>query len=154
MTDTRIAKLAEIMVDYSLEIKKGDNFIINSNALATPLIKEVYRLAIRKGAMVDVYSSIPALKTIYYKEAQKEQISNPTILEKTLLSKYNKVLHIIAENNTKAHSNVPGETMKNCLLGRKDIRKAFFDREEKGEVQWCSDSFSNYSNGSGSKDVA
>ena len=42
MIDPRVKKLAKILVDYSVYIKKGDNVIISSSPEASPLIKEVY----------------------------------------------------------------------------------------------------------------
>ena len=44
MIDQRLVKMAEVLVNYSLELKPGDKFLIESTDLATPLIKEVYRL--------------------------------------------------------------------------------------------------------------
>ena len=49
MIDQRLTKMAEVLVDYSLELKAGDKFLIDTTDLATPLVKEIYRLALLKG---------------------------------------------------------------------------------------------------------
>ena len=46
MKDPRVEKMAKVLVDYSLEIKKGDLFYIRGSQLAAPLIKEVYKEAL------------------------------------------------------------------------------------------------------------
>jgi aminopeptidase len=48
--DPRITKQAEILVDYSLKFKKGENIIIISNFAAKPLVLELYKLLIKRGA--------------------------------------------------------------------------------------------------------
>lgn len=50
LIDPRITKLAEILVDYSLKVKKGDNVIIQSDFVAKPLILALYKKLIKSGA--------------------------------------------------------------------------------------------------------
>ncbi|HIH29687.1 MAG TPA: aminopeptidase, partial [Thermoplasmata archaeon] len=50
MIDKRLENLATILTRYSLNLKKNDLFVISGSHLAAPLIKEVYRQAIKMGA--------------------------------------------------------------------------------------------------------
>ena len=43
-------KYAELLVKYSLGVKAGDRFLIQSTYLAEPLLKEVYKAALEAGA--------------------------------------------------------------------------------------------------------
>ena len=36
MIDPRLVKMAEVLIDYSLELKPGDKFSVESTDLATP----------------------------------------------------------------------------------------------------------------------
>ena len=49
-----LEKYAKLLVEYSLSIEKGDRLLIKSTTLAEPLIREVYREALKKGAIVEV----------------------------------------------------------------------------------------------------
>lgn len=56
--DPRYQKLAKILIGYSTKTKKGDNVLIHMNEPeAFPLVKEVYKAAIQKGAFPEVYFS-------------------------------------------------------------------------------------------------
>ncbi|MEF8848618.1 MAG: aminopeptidase, partial [Candidatus Thermoplasmatota archaeon] len=50
MIDKRLEKIASILIEHSLNLEKNDIFIINGPVKSLPLIKEVYRQAIEKGA--------------------------------------------------------------------------------------------------------
>jgi aminopeptidase len=49
-----LAKYANLLVNYCLEIQKGERLYIKSTTLAEPLVREVYRYAIRAGAHVEI----------------------------------------------------------------------------------------------------
>ena len=42
MADTRVEKLAQVLVDYSLRIKNGDKVVIQGSTAAAPLIRALY----------------------------------------------------------------------------------------------------------------
>ena len=54
MKDPRFDQLAAIMLDHSLQIKKGDAFAISADVISLPLVKAILRLAKRKGALATV----------------------------------------------------------------------------------------------------
>ena len=141
MTDPRTKKLADVLVNYSLKVKKGDKLAIRGDFLAQPLIKETFRQAVRNGAFVDVYADMPELKPIFFEEAKDTQLLQVSIKEKALMKEYNKLAIIIGESNTKEMSGVPGKKIKTSMQGRKKIREDFFKRASKGLVDWCATLF-------------
>ena len=57
MKDPRIARFAEILVDYSTRVKKGDVVLISASGFeASPLVKELYALCLKRGAKYVEYS--------------------------------------------------------------------------------------------------
>lgn len=77
MKDPRIQKMAEVLVDYSTKVKKGDIVQIHAyGAGTTPLLKEVYRLCLKKKAKyVDYQILIPEMGRIFFDEAKKDQLT-------------------------------------------------------------------------------
>ena len=53
MPDPRIVKLANVLVNYSIPVKAGDWFLISSTELAAPLVREVFREALKVGAHIE-----------------------------------------------------------------------------------------------------
>jgi aminopeptidase len=66
MIDPRVAKMADVLVNYSLEIKQGDKLLIGSTPLAAPLVREVYRAALRAGGHPVVRISLAGIDEIMY----------------------------------------------------------------------------------------
>ncbi|MCL2760553.1 MAG: aminopeptidase [Desulfuromonadales bacterium] len=77
MKDPRITSWAEVLVNYSTEVKKGDVVLISAAGLeALPLVKELYKLCIAKGAKYVEYDfSVPEISRLFYNAAKKDQIS-------------------------------------------------------------------------------
>ena len=49
MTDTRINKLAAILVDHSTQVRKGDRVAITTTTAAEPLVHALYELVLDRG---------------------------------------------------------------------------------------------------------
>ena len=50
MADPRHQKLSQVLVNYSLRLQPSDKFLISAQVPAAPLVREVYREALRAGA--------------------------------------------------------------------------------------------------------
>ena len=74
MASERVKKLAKLLVDYSTKVKKGDRVQIDANAIAEPLVKEVYRLCLQKGAFVTVKIKFSGMDRIFYEHASDAQL--------------------------------------------------------------------------------
>lgn len=76
MNDPRIEQFAEILVDYSTRVKKGDIVLINAAGIdALPLVKALYSLCLKRGAQYVEYSfSVPDIDRCFYDLASKQQL--------------------------------------------------------------------------------
>jgi aminopeptidase len=81
--DPRIQKQADILVNYSLRVKRGEKVVVITDFDAKPLALEVYKLLIKNGASevrlkFDSYEFAKA----YFENTSDEQIKHfPTIEE-------------------------------------------------------------------------
>ncbi|KAB0669553.1 aminopeptidase [Oryzomonas sagensis] len=78
MKDNRITQFAEILVDYSTRVKKGDVVLINAAGLeALPLVKELHALCLKRGAAYVEYAfSVPEIDRNFYNLANKQQLEH------------------------------------------------------------------------------
>lgn len=78
MNDPRIRQFAEVLVDYSTRVKKGDVVLISAAGLeAMPLVKELYSLCLARGAKYVEYSfSVPEIDRKFYDCANKQQLNH------------------------------------------------------------------------------
>lgn len=77
MQDPRIGRMAEVLVDYSTRVGNGDVVLISASGVeSVPLVKEVYRLCLLRGAkQVEYELSIPEIGRHFYATASPEQLS-------------------------------------------------------------------------------
>ncbi|HID25094.1 MAG TPA: aminopeptidase [Thermoplasmata archaeon] len=137
MRDKRLEKLADVLVDYSLEIKKDDLFIINGSVLTVPLIKEVYKKALGVGAHPSIRLADEDFSEIFYKYASDEQLKYVSPLARFEVETIDARLSIIGPKNTKHLSNTdPGKQAINSVATQ-ELHQIFLDRAAKGELRWC-----------------
>ncbi len=76
--DPRVARFAEILVDYSTRVKKDDVVLINAAGFeAAPLVKELYALCLKRGAKYVEYSfSNPEIDRQFYNLASRKQLEH------------------------------------------------------------------------------
>lgn len=106
MKDPRIAKLAQILVDYSVKVKKNDHVRIRLFDEGLPLLMEVYRQCLERGAIVRTSIHNSELDPVFYKYAQQHQIINFPKLEFEESKWMDCSIIILGENNTKNLTNV------------------------------------------------
>src|SRR5207249_4905192 len=69
MADPRVVKLAQVLVDFSAPVKRGDQVAIYGGTAAEPLLRELYAACLRKGAHPTLNVSLPELEEVYYRLA-------------------------------------------------------------------------------------
>jgi len=74
MPDPRVSKLAQVLVQYSLDLQPGELFTLSTSPLAEELSLEVYKEAVKAGAHITVQNSLPGTEEIFYKFASQAQL--------------------------------------------------------------------------------
>ena len=74
MKDNRLEKLADVLVNYATNVKKGDRVAISAEDCAIPFIKAVARAAVKKGALVEYYVDVPDVDAELLKNGTSEQL--------------------------------------------------------------------------------
>ncbi|MBW2966686.1 aminopeptidase [Candidatus Woesearchaeota archaeon] len=120
MADPRVKKLAEILVNYSIKVKKGDLIEVNFGIDAKELALEVYKLILKKGAYPMTHTGVPGFTYAYYKNASNEQLTHFPKLAMIEAKMANGSINIGAEYNTKELTKIDP---KKISLRRKVTKK-------------------------------
>ena len=99
--DLRTQKLAKLIVNYSLQIKAGENVITSGSREAEDFIVALYKEVILKKAHPILRVNIPGLSNFFYKHATKEQIEKFPDHFDYMVKNAQKYIEISTENNTK-----------------------------------------------------
>ncbi len=137
MRDPRLSGLASVLVNYSLRLGKGDLFLISAEPLTGPLVREVYREALRAGAHPHVKMQLSGLDEVFFKEASEDQLGYVSEVARFEVEKVDATLYIYGSENKRARASVPPERLSVFESSRRDLSRRILERAEKGEVRWC-----------------
>src|SRR5687768_6973918 len=141
MRDSRLEKLAEVLVGYSVGVKPGQLVRISGPPLASPLIIEIYRRVLLAGGHPDIRMAPEELGEIKYKIASDEQLKylSPTALFE--IDKIDCSIGVWAEENTRSLTNVDPKRMGMASVARKPVLDRFLQRAAAGELKWTGTQF-------------
>jgi len=134
MNDPRIKQFAEILVDYSTRVKKGDVVLINAAGFeAMPLVKELYALCLKRGARYVEYAfSVPDIDRNFYNLANKQQLDHFPQHKLDFYKTLTVYIGISAGNNSMVMANASQEAM----VSYQKVTKPLIDQRVK-HTRWC-----------------
>ena len=141
MVDNRLKKLANLLVNYSTEVKPGEFVFVSSDEVSTPWMVEVVKEAIIAGAHVETLLSSQEVNEMKLKySSEKQLLENNFIMENTL-EKADVWLTAWGTRNTKLNSNVDSKRIQVSAKGASSWRKVYSDKMGDGSLRWCGTQF-------------
>src|SRR5690348_17305847 len=102
MADQSLAKLADLLVNYSVELQPGQLVRIDGGAVAKPLLLELYRAALRTGANPFTRISLEQAEQVLLSEGTDEQLGFVSDLQRNEIETIDAWLTVWGERNTRA----------------------------------------------------
>jgi aminopeptidase len=136
MRDPRLAKLAAVLVNYSVGVRPGQIVRISGAAIAQPLIVELYRKVIEAGGHPVVRMNPEELTEIFLKNASPDQLTYLNPIAKYEIEQIDCSIGIWADENTKSLSNVDPKRIGAQQAARKPISEIFMNRAAEGKLKW------------------
>jgi aminopeptidase len=137
MPDPRFQRLAQVLVDYSLELKPGQQFNLRSTPLAEELILAVYEEATRAGAHTQLQIVPQGVEEIFYRHASEAQLDFVSPVRRLITETFDATLYIEAEYNTRSLTSVPPDRIARTRRASAELNKIFLDRAAREELRWC-----------------
>ncbi len=141
MTDIRLHKMAQILVDHSARVSPGDRVAITAGTLAEPLVREVFELVLDRGGLPHVLFEYTGEQESLYAHASDEQLDYLNIFQKTAFETFNAVIKIRAEGNTRALTNIDSTRIARRQKAVAQLIQAQMRRGATGELRWMSTIF-------------
>lgn len=124
-----LSKYAELLVNYCLEIQEGDKFYVRSTTLAEPLIREIYREALKAGAkQVEIDMSFRGKKRIFLQEAQEHQLKAVSPSYQNAIENFHAYLVVRAPYNLREGQNNDQDKIKIYSAAHKHLNELYFKR--------------------------
>lgn len=136
MHDPRLDRLADVLVNYSVGVKKDQLVRISSPLTAAPLASLLYAHVIKAGGHPFVRIAPEELTELLAKNGSAEQLGfcNPVTLYE-----YEHIdcsIGIWADENTRALSNCDPQRLAAIQAARRPLNDVFFARAAAGKLHW------------------
>jgi len=137
LIDSRLVRLAQVLVHYSLNVQPGNLVAIHGGLEAIPLLREVYRETLRAGGHPQFNLEVEEAREIYLKEANDEQLDFVSPVTHLINERYDCLLYVDAETNTRRLSRVDPERAARRRKAHEAVDTIWSQRAAQGLMCWC-----------------
>ncbi len=137
MADPSVAKLADLIVSYSVRLRPGELVRLRGETVATPLLIELYRAAVAAGAHLQLQMTLEEAERILLNDGSEEQLAFVSDVERKAVEAVDAEITIWADRNTRALTDVPPERVSRRMAARRTTINRFWERIDAGEARWC-----------------
>jgi aminopeptidase len=136
MTDPRIEKYADVLINYCIKLKIDQIVGLRGSPLAQPLILELYRKALQKGAHPYSRIILQGLEETYFKYSSKKQLSYITPIQKYEMNNTDALIAVISSFNTKEMTNIDPEKQAIAQKAGRPLMEKTMKRASVGKFAW------------------
>lgn len=136
MIDPRVERLAAVLVDYSTEVRPGDLVVIESTALAAPLVLALCRRILEAGGHPELRIGVSEIAQTTMSLASDDQLRwlNPARVADVERADVRMVID--ASFNTRHLSGIDPARQAQVSRAREPLRETLFSRAARGELRW------------------
>ncbi|MFM8319500.1 MAG: aminopeptidase [Chloroflexota bacterium] len=141
MSDPRVRKFAQILVEYSTNVRPGDRVAVTGTTAAIPAMREIYALTLQRGGYPHMLIDLPEQDELLMANASDEQLDYQYTFHKQAFEDFDVLIKLRSETNTRAMTNVPVERMARRGKTLSQLIAAQMRRGATGELRWMSTLF-------------
>ncbi|HEU4658294.1 MAG TPA: aminopeptidase [Capillimicrobium sp.] len=126
------ARFADLLTGYCLDVQRGQQVLVRSTTLAAPLLLELQRAILERGAWPHLRVELPGQTEGFYEHARDWQLDDIPDLALTEAKGIDATLGIQAPENTRALSGIDPERIARTARARRPVREQMLRK------RWCS----------------
>lgn len=136
MRDPRLQKLADVLVSYSVAVKKDQLVRINGSPNSVPLVLEVYRKVLAAGGHPFVRCLPEDTAEVMLKHGSEAQLAYVNPIDTFECEQIDATIGLWAEENTRALTNCDPKRTSLRSKARKPLLDLFLKRAAEGNLRW------------------
>ncbi len=136
MTDQRIQQLAELLVNYSINVKEGETVLLQGSTAAEPLLLELYGKVIQAGGHPFLMVGIPGADELFFRYAGNKQLEYVPEPVRLIYNTYDCRIVLLSDLNTKELNNVDPKKIVMRSKARTELMKTMMRRTAEGSFRW------------------
>ncbi|MCJ7715782.1 MAG: aminopeptidase [Anaerolineales bacterium] len=136
MSDPRIKKLADLLVNYSVKVQPGQWVLLRSHIIAEPLANEVLRAVLEAGGLPTIILNSDDLTETFLRHSNDEQIKWINPIEKDLYNNIDVMIVLRAFGNTRYLGNIDPQKQQLQAQARQELMTTYLTRAARGDLKW------------------
>lgn len=141
MADNRFSKLAQILVNYSTAVKKGDLVVITGWFLdltpeTVPLLREVYLEVLKAGGHPHLQMNLPEQDYLIFSTAEDFQLEFVSPIDDLIYKTFDVQIMIEGATNLNALESVDPNRIQLAVKARKELKTVKNERSAEGSFRW------------------
>jgi aminopeptidase len=136
MRDPRIDRLADVLVNYSTEVREGDTVSISGEQLAQPLLLAVYEEVLRAGGHPVVNVGLDGAVEAFYDLASDRQLDVVSPVQELIYGTFDVTIGIQAPTNSRSLTHVDPEKQARVSRARHPLMTTYMERAASGALRW------------------
>ncbi|MEW6716592.1 MAG: aminopeptidase [Chloroflexota bacterium] len=136
MTDTRVEKLAQILVDHSTWVGANDRILIEATTAAEPLVRALYIKILERGGYPHLLLNFPDEDEVFFAHAENSQLDFTPTFTMLAYETFEGRIRIKSETNTRALSQVKPSRQARRSKALEPILKTQMQRGADESFRW------------------
>jgi aminopeptidase len=144
MADSRLTKLAQVITEYSTEIKRGDRVFIAASPIAQPLTLAVIEQVIKRGGLPHIAAGgssrhldlVPGALELMLKYGSDEQLQYLNPFVKLAVDQFEVRIVIQGDVNTKSLSSADPRRIALMTASHSELMETMMRRSAAGDLRW------------------
>lgn len=136
MTDIRLERLANVLVDYCCDVKPGMWVGILGDVVTLPALREVYREVLRYGGNPTLFISDEWMARTFLREASDEQMAWLDPSQTLYYEQADIYIRIGSSNNTRAMTHIDPQRVQKLAAARRPWLDTRLGRAAEGTFEW------------------
>ena len=137
MTDPRLARLAGLIVSYSLGLEPGKVLRVDAPPVAEPFALELFRAALAAGAHPYVNLELEQIPELLLAEGSDEQLDFVSSIDKAEMEMVDAIVTVWSQSNTRALSGADPQRHQRLIASTQEVAKRRWERMAAGELDWA-----------------
>jgi aminopeptidase len=143
MADPRLQRLAELLVNYSTEVKPGDWVGILGDALTLPALREVYTAVVKAGGNPSLMISDEQMSRTLLREGNNDQLDWLDPAQNLYYDQGDVYIRIGGVSNTRAQTGLSAQKQQYLAKARSPWLATRMRRAAEGSMRWVGTWFPN-----------
>ena len=136
MPDPRAVRLAQVLVDYSINVHPGERVAISAQTPAAPLVEAVFERVLERGGHPHLLLQLPGLEALFLKHANDAQLAYISPFLSLAAGEFEGHISLGGESNTRELSAIDPARQAIQRKAREPVLKTYFQRSADGQLRW------------------